>query len=139
MNQIIGVAIFIIVMTVLGFCILKTAEADDSEPPSNEGNVVIYAMSPHYIEKPKTSAIVLPKNCGDNWYANYIYFRESGCDVAAVNPSSGAYGIGQALPASKLPCGHDYECQNNWFNKYAIERYGSWKTAYEFWTVNRWW
>lgn len=77
--------------------------------------------------------------CGDNYYANYIYMHESGCRTDAVN-SQGCRGIGQACPGSKLPCTNsDYACQNAFFTKYAMDRYGSWEKAYNFWVANRWW
>lgn len=78
--------------------------------------------------------------CGDNFYANYIYSHESGCRTHNPN-GSGCDGIGQACPASKVigPCGYDYACQNAWFTRYAIERYGSWAGAYNFWVANHWW
>lgn len=76
--------------------------------------------------------------CGDNFYANYIYMRESGCNVNAVNPG-GCRGIGQACPGSKLPCGADYACQNAWFTNYANAVYGGWEGAYNFWIANHWW
>ena len=76
--------------------------------------------------------------CGDNFYANYIYMRESGCNLNAVNPI-GCRGIGQACPGSKLPCGPDYACQNAFFTSYAMGRYGSWEAAYNFWLKNHWW
>ena len=77
--------------------------------------------------------------CGDNFYANYIYTRESGCRTDAVNPG-GCRGIGQACPGSKLPCtNYDYACQNAFFTGYAMDRYGSWEAAYNFWLKNHWW
>lgn len=77
--------------------------------------------------------------CGDNYYANYIYMHESGCRTDAVN-SKGCRGIGQACPGSKLPCSNsDYACQNAFFTKYAMDRYGSWQRAYEVWQSQRWW
>lgn len=92
------------------------------------------------------SAPAVPANtgpvagCGDNFYANYIYMHESGCRTHNPN-GSGCDGIGQACPASKVigPCGYDYACQNAWFTNYAIERYGSWEGAYNFWINNHWW
>jgi len=62
----------------------------------------------------------------------------------AVNPSSGACGLGQSNPCEKLSsvCPDwktDYQCQNAFFETYAIERYGSWLKAYEFWINNRYW
>ena len=82
--------------------------------------------------------------CGDNQYAAYIYGKESGgtvpgmCNPSAVN-AGGCRGIGQACPGSKLPCGADYACQNAWFTRYALERYGSWAAAYNFHKANNWW
>lgn len=77
--------------------------------------------------------------CGDNFYANYIYTRESGCRTDAVN-AGGCRGIGQACPGSKLPCSNaDYACQNAFFTRYAMDRYGSWEAAYNFWLKNHWW
>lgn len=70
----------------------------------------------------------------------FIYQHESGNTPTSINHSSGACGLGQALPCSKLPCSlNDYACQDNWFTQYAISRYGSWKQAREFWQQNRWW
>lgn len=80
--------------------------------------------------------------CGDNSYASFIYMHESGCNTYDPNPTSGACGIGQAWPCSKLPCGHtaaDYACQNIYFTSYAVTRYGSWLAAYNFWVANKWW
>lgn len=89
----------------------------------------------------KVSAAELPAtsgNCGDNQYKQYIYMKESGCRTTAVN-SIGCRGIGQACPGSKLPCGDDFACQDAWFSNYAIQRYGSWEAAYNFWINNHWW
>lgn len=84
----------------------------------------------------KSSAQSLPKN----GYKSFIYQKESGNNPGAINPSSGACGLGQALPCSKLPCSlSDYACQDRWFTNYAMERYGSWESAYNFWLGNSWW
>ena len=86
----------------------------------------------------------LRSNCGDNYYAAYIYAQESGgrvvgmCNPSAVN-AGGCRGIGQACPGSKLPCGADYACQNAWFTSYMQGRYGSWAAAYNFHRANNWW
>lgn len=76
--------------------------------------------------------------------ANYIINRESGWDPYATNASSGAYGICQALPGSKMASvGSDWatniETQAKWCNSYAMERYGSWAAARSFWDANHWW
>jgi hypothetical protein len=82
---------------------------------------------------------VTVSGCGDNFYANYIYTHESGCNTSALN-SIGCYGIGQACPASKIAqCGADYACQNAWFTQYAISAYGGWAGAYNHWVNYHWW
>jgi hypothetical protein len=81
----------------------------------------------------------------DFGYVDAIISRESGWGVTKWNYSgSGAYGLGQALPASKMaPYGADYMTnpvtQLRWANAYAVGRYGSWAAAYNHWTVRHSW
>ena len=77
---------------------------------------------------------------GDWSYVDYIATRESGWNPNATNPSSGACGLIQAYPCSKVP-GNGYNPVDNlrWANGYAVGRYGSWAGAYDFWTANHWW
>lgn len=76
----------------------------------------------------------------DNPYKAFIYWHESGNNPWAVNASSGACGLGQALPCSKMGCAlGDYACQDAWFDRYAISSYGSWYNAYCFWLRHSWW
>ena len=70
-----------------------------------------------------------------------IIYRESGCRVDAQNPS-GAYGIPQALPGSKMAsAGADWETnpvtQIRWMAGY-VSRYGGWQGALEFWYAHGW-
>jgi hypothetical protein len=72
-----------------------------------------------------------------------LIMRESGCRVNARNASSGAYGIPQSLPASKMASyGADYLTnpitQLRWMNNYCIKRYGSWANALAFQLRNNW-
>ncbi len=86
-------------------------------------------------------ATVVPQKAyaaSGNFYKDYIYQHESGNRTTAVN-SIGCRGLGQACPGTKLPCGDDYACQDAWFTNYAMQRYGSWQNAYNFWVANRWW
>jgi len=70
----------------------------------------------------------------------FIYAKESGNNPGAINASSGACGLGQALPCSKMPCSlSDYACQDNFFTGYMLHRYGSWENARAFWLAHRWW
>ena len=71
---------------------------------------------------------------GDFGYANYLVSKESGWRVNATNRSSGAYGIPQALPGSKMAsAGADWQTnpitQLKWMNGYVHGRYGSWANA----------
>lgn len=77
---------------------------------------------------------------GDWAYVDYIVSRESGWNPNATNSSSGACGLVQAYPCSKVP-GNGYNPVDNlsWGNGYAVGRYGSWSAAYAFWSSNHWW
>lgn len=77
-------------------------------------------------------------------YASYIITRESRWNASAQNASSGAYGLCQALPGSKMAsAGSDWRTnpitQLKWCTGYANGRYGSWHNAYEFWLSRHWW
>lgn len=73
-------------------------------------------------------------------YVDYIATRESGWNPNATNPTSGACGLIQAYPCSKVP-GSGYDPIDNlrWANGYAVGRYGSWASAVSFWQDNHWW
>ena len=81
----------------------------------------------------------------DYGYVDFIVSHESGWAATKANYSgSGAYGLCQSLPASKMAsAGADYMTnpitQLKWCNGYAVGRYGSWAAAYSFWISNRWW
>lgn len=64
----------------------------------------------------------------DNSYARYIVAHESGCNVYAVNPRSGACGIPQFLPCRSY--GWNGKAQTDAMISYVMGRYGSWAAAY---------
>ena len=65
---------------------------------------------------------------------NKLIINESGCRPTAVNPDSGACGIPQALPCSKIAhCGVEPVCQLRWMDSYVKDRYGSWDGALAAW------
>lgn len=68
---------------------------------------------------------------GDTWpILVELYSRESSLNPGAVNKSSGACGLVQALPCSKMACSlDDIDCQINWGTKYINQRYGSAQAA----------
>ncbi|MFJ8084181.1 murein DD-endopeptidase MepM/ murein hydrolase activator NlpD [Streptomyces sp. SAI-170] len=72
-----------------------------------------------------------------------IVDHESSWNYQAVNPSSGAYGLFQALPGSKMSSvGSDWQTnpatQIQWGLNYMNERYGSPCGAWSFWQANHW-
>ena len=81
----------------------------------------------------------------DYGYVDFIVGHESGWSPTKSNyGGSGAYGLCQSLPASKMSsAGGDYMTnpitQLKWCNGYAVGRYGSWAGAYSFWTSHKWW
>lgn len=117
------------------------------EPPAETP-----APQPAVVERP---VVEVPKGKEDilraaqipesDWQAvDYIVSKESSWRHDAVNSSSGATGLCQALPASKMASeGEDYMTnavtQLRWCHKYATQRYGSWQGAFAFWVNNHWW
>lgn len=74
---------------------------------------------------------------------DYIVNHESSWNPQAVNASSGAYGLPQSLPASKLAsAGSDWRTnpitQLKWMRNYVNERYGGANGALAFWKANHW-
>jgi hypothetical protein len=72
-----------------------------------------------------------------------IVSHESGWNYKAVNASSGAYGLFQALPDSKMvSAGADWQTnpatQIKWGLNYMNSRYGSPCEAWSFWQANHW-
>ncbi|NBM19768.1 transglycosylase SLT domain-containing protein [Streptomyces sp. GC420] len=72
-----------------------------------------------------------------------IVSHESGWNHKATNASSGAYGLVQALPASKMAsAGSDWKTnpatQIKWGLQYMNERYGSPCGAWSFWQSHNW-
>ncbi|MDC2945666.1 MULTISPECIES: transglycosylase SLT domain-containing protein [Streptomyces] len=80
----------------------------------------------------------------DQWtcFSNIVN-HESSWNYKAVNPSSGAYGLFQALPGSKMSsAGSDWQTnpatQIKWGLNYMESRYGSPCEAWSFWQANNW-
>lgn len=74
---------------------------------------------------------------------NKLWNHESGWQADAQNRYSGAYGIPQAYPGSKMAsAGKDWKTnpftQIKWGIKYINNRYGSSCKAWEFWNANHW-
>jgi hypothetical protein len=72
-----------------------------------------------------------------------VITRESGWNPYAINPRSGAYGLGQALPPEKMAThGPDWRTnpvtQLHWTYDYMNARYGSPNGAWAFWQTHGW-
>jgi len=75
---------------------------------------------------------------GIEWDSLYLlWMRESGWNPMAVNRSSGACGIPQALPCSKIP-DKSTVGQINWGLDYIQRRYGTPLNAMAHWQQKRW-
>ena len=106
------------------------------------------AQTKQVTQKKQTVAVAASGTCAD-WLAaagvtdmanaQELIRRESGCNPHAVNPSSGACGIGQQLPCGKWehawndPVGSIIDMQ-----KYVIGRYGSWANAVSWHNQHGW-
>jgi hypothetical protein len=76
-------------------------------------------------------------------YLDKLWFHESGWQVTATNPSSGAYGIPQSLPASQMAsAGRDWRTnpatQVKWGLTYIQGRYGSPSAAWAHELSHNW-
>ncbi|MEV7979092.1 NlpC/P60 family protein [Streptomyces sp. NPDC086519] len=72
-----------------------------------------------------------------------IVSRESGWRTTATDPTSGAYGLAQAVPGSKMArYGGDWRTdpttQLRWMRSYVTARYGSACAAWAFWQTHHW-
>ena len=76
-------------------------------------------------------------------YLNKLWSRESGWNVHASNPYSGAYGIPQAVPGSKMASAGPHwrsskRTQIRWGLRYIRDRYGSPRQAWRHETSTGW-
>lgn len=85
-------------------------------------------------------ALVCSKWGADQWvYVDNIVSRESGWNPYALNTSSGAGGLFQALPYSKVGVPmSDIAGQMNWGMGYIAGRYGTPANAWNFWLSHHW-
>lgn len=124
---------------------VSVGEAKPPEPKKDPVAVVIPAPEPIPQLTDHESLMQQAGIAQADWAAtDYIVTHESTWQVSAVNPSSGATGLCQALPASKMASeGEDYMTnpvtQLRWCAQYASSRYGSWSASLAFWQTNRLW
>lgn len=81
---------------------------------------------------------------GGQWiYLDQLWQRESGWNSTATNPTSGAYGIAQALPATQMNSVSsnwktDASTQIKWGMNYIKDRYGNPQAAWAHEESNGW-
>jgi hypothetical protein len=98
--------------------------------------------NPYDVRSPKGIAWELIKTqWGIQEWGNFeeLVMRESGWNPYSINASSGACGIPQALPCSKMDAERwDYEGQLKWMVNYVSERYQNPTNAIKFHDENNW-
>lgn len=78
---------------------------------------------------------------GDGEWESFVNVEDSeaGFNLYAINPSSGACGLMQALPCSKLHCNlSDAQCQITSMVEYIKERYGTPSATWRFHISHGW-
>jgi hypothetical protein len=118
-----------------------------TRPPSSGGSAVALSFPPPDPGTAEAIAFNMLPSFGFNANTQYpclndIWTRESGWRYNAEN-ASGAYGIPQALPGSKMAsAGSDWETdpttQIKWGLGYIQGRYGTPCAAWTFWQANGW-
>ncbi|WP_179816142.1 aggregation-promoting factor C-terminal-like domain-containing protein [Allostreptomyces psammosilenae] len=116
---------------------MSTTPVGDSSTAAEADQVVVTATDPREIARQ-----LVPDPVQYEAFCNIVE-HESSWNVTATNPSSGAYGLMQALPGSKMAThGDDWrtnpETQLRWGLDYMNERYGSPVAAWQFWQLNGW-
>jgi len=128
----------------------STDRRDDRDPAKaaalglGAGPAVGGQESLSYGDPQAIAAALLPKYGFDNSQMSCLiplWMGESGWRWNAENSSSGAYGIPQALPGSKMAsAGADWQTnpatQIKWGLSYMNERYGSPCDAWSYWQAN---
>lgn len=113
-----------------------------TQQPQNQVEVI--GTKPLYLPYTgggsKTEWLAASRIPQESWgYADFMVTKESGWNPNAINKSSGACGLAQALPCSKVPGDPMNPIDSlNWMNSYVNGRYGGWQGAYNFWNANHW-
>jgi len=73
------------------------------------------------------------------WAADFIINKESKWNPYAINSTSGACGLFQFLPCSKVNCRiDDVRCHGTAGAQYIRNRYRTPSSAYSFWLAHSW-
>ncbi|MER6157960.1 transglycosylase SLT domain-containing protein [Streptomyces sp. NPDC001868] len=116
----------------------QEAQQQDDDSPTNSSGVA--PQSSYTVAEVQAIARQMVPGGQFQCFSN-IVDHESGWNHKAVNPSSGAYGLVQAYPGSKMSsAGADWRTnpatQIKWGLNYMNDRYGSPCDAWAFWQAN---
>ncbi|MEY9888176.1 uncharacterized protein YkwD [Catenulispora sp. MAP12-49] len=119
----------------------KTTTTPSSSSSSSSGSSTNMGYNATPAQAKAIAAAVVPS--GELGCFSDIIERESSWNVFATNPSSGAYGLGQALPGDKMASmGSAWRnsalVQIKWALSYMNGRYGSPCAAWTFWQAHNW-
>lgn len=110
----------------------KTTVAPSKIAKKSDTPIVMDSNTTGKSPKEYAKSVLASKGMGNNEYTCLVklWNKESGWNHKAENPSSGAYGIPQSLPGSKMASkGADWktnpETQINWGLSYISGRYGT--------------
>lgn len=93
----------------------------------------------HTKQRPGVYAKIVNKFGEESMKYGELISREAGLNPRAINPSSGACGLAQALPCEKMECSlDDVDCQLAWISEYVEARYGNIDNALAFHDANNW-
>jgi cell wall-associated NlpC family hydrolase len=117
---------------------VSSAGSPTGSTPTSNGNNSKSALQSY------AKALLAKYGWGGQWGSfNALEMSEAGWDYKATNPTSGAYGLAQALPAGKYAsAGSDWrtngDTQLAWMMDYIKGRYGSPDSAWSFHQKNNW-
>lgn len=107
-------------------------------PPSKKVVTPVLAYSPKEVRQRLEIAVFLRWGFGHWESFESLIMHESWFNQFIENPLSGACGIFQALPCSKLGGDMSLEHQIEWGLNYIANRYGDPENAWEFRRKNGW-
>ncbi len=115
-------------------------KADEEAANRDKARTTLAAVSPGSVQE---MALQIIGDDSQFQCFSQIVKRESGWNYTATNASSGAYGLVQALPGSKMAsAGADWRTnpatQIKWGLNYMNSRYGSPCGAWSFWQSHHW-
>ncbi|EST39026.1 hypothetical protein N566_04295 [Streptomycetaceae bacterium MP113-05] len=119
----------------------KAKEREEAQAASRSAERTNFAVQSSYSVADVQAMARQIVGAGQYQCFSNIVDHESGWNYTATNPSSGAYGLVQALPASKMSsAGADWRTnpgtQIKWGLNYMNDRYGSPCGAWDFWQAN---